>query len=106
MDYSTHNYILCTFYIAGYTTCKFFFHFAGYTNHNTKNKYIVDYTIHNTKNKYIVDYTIHNYILCTFYIADYTTYNIKLFLNTLRVIQPTIYLKKKIILQVIRVAVI
>jgi len=42
------------------------------------------------KTKYIVDYTTRNYIFCTFYIAGCITRNIKLFLNTLRVVQTAI----------------
>jgi len=42
------------------------------------------------KNKYIADCTTRNYIFCTFYVTGCTTRNVKLFLNTLRVVQPTI----------------
>jgi len=42
------------------------------------------------KNKYIMDCITRNCIFCTFYIAGCTTRNIKLFLNTLRVVQPAI----------------
>jgi len=47
-------------------------------------------TVIQLKNNYIADCTTRNCIFCTFYIAGCTTRNIKLFLNTLRVVQPAI----------------
>jgi len=46
------------------------------------------------KNKHITGCTTSNYTFCTFYIAGCTNRNIKLFLNTLRVVEPAMYLKK------------
>jgi len=46
------------------------------------------------KTKYIADCTTRNYIFCTFYIASCTTRNIKLFLNTLRVVQTPLQVDK------------